>query len=39
MILARELVEGDHIVARADRSGLTFTGSGVKLEEEALAGV
>ena len=39
MILARELVEGDHVVARADGSGLTFTGSGVELEEEALAGV
>ena len=39
MILARELVEGDHVVARAEGSGLTFTGSGIKLEEEALAGV
>ena len=39
MILARGLVEGDHIVARADRSGLTFTGSGVEMEEEALATV
>ena len=36
MILARELVEGDHVVARANGSGLTFTGSGAEVEEEVL---
>ena len=39
MILARELVEGDHVVARANGSGLTFTGSGAEVAEEVLAGV
>ena len=39
MILARELVEGDHVVARANGSGLTFTGAGAEVEEEVLAGV
>ena len=39
MILARELVEGDHVVARANGSGLTFTGSGAEVEEEVLVGV
>ena len=39
MILARELVEGDHVIARANGSGLTFTGSGAEVEEEVLVGV
>ena len=39
MILARELVEGDHVVARSDGSGLTFIGEGAEVEEEALAAV
>ena len=39
MILARELVEGDHVIARADESGLTFNGSGAGAKEEALVGV
>ena len=39
MILAWELVEGDHVVARANGSGLTFTSSGAEVEEGVLAGV
>ena len=39
MILARELVEGDHVLARAKGSGLTFIGEGAEVEEEALAAV
>ena len=39
MILARELVEGDHVLARAEGSGLTFIGEGAEVEEEALAAV
>ena len=39
MILARGLVEGDHIVARSDGTGLTFTGSGAEVGERALATV
>ena len=39
MILARELVEGDHVLARAEGSGLTFIGEGAEVEEEELAAV